>query len=489
MTDNSTPPARPAASVFHEGFCAPQARTFVLVSAILASALSYIDGAVVAIAMPAIRSSIDANLTQAQWVHNAYLLTLASLILVGGAMSDRFGLARMFGLGITGFVVASIFCALAPTAEWLIAARGLQGVGAAIMVPGSLAVIARAYPREERGRAIGIWAASSAVTTALGPIIGSLALTIGGVDMWRWIFAINLPLGAIALWLLWRSIDTDRRSTETPIDLPGAGLAVLAFFCLAWGLTSAEHAPLPQSIAWIGTGAIALAAFLWVEAVRRHPMMPLSLFRSPVFSAANLYSFLFYSGLSIVFFFLPMALVSGWGLREIEASLAFAPIPVFMSVLSSRLGKLADRYGPAPFMFAGGAVSAIGYAIMALVVPDQRFFDGILPAMCVIALGMALLIAPLSTAIMTAVDETHAGLASGINNAMSRVAGLLSVAASGGVIASAYSRAGGTASYGAISDAAGHAAATSAGLAVAAWMAAVLCALSAVIALFLFLRD
>ncbi len=482
MTDDRTPPARPAASIFVEGFCAPGARKYVLFAAILASALSYIDSTVVAIAMPAIRSSLDASLAQAQWVHNAYMLTLASLILVGGAMSDRFGLARMFGFGIVFFVTASLFCAIAPTPHFLIGARAIQGIGAAIMVPGSLAVIARAYPREERGRAIGVWAASASVTTAAGPIIGSLALTIGGPGMWRWIFAINLPLGAIALRLLWRSIRTDHRQDDTPIDLSGAGTAILSAFCFAWGLTNAEHADTATTLLWTGAGALALVVFLWTEYRQPHPMMPLSLFRSPVFSAANLYSFLLYSGLSVVFFFMPMALVGGWGLREIDTSLAFAPIPVFMALLSSRAGKLADRIGPAPLLAFGGGVSALGYVWMALIAPEQRFFDGVLPAMCVVGLGMALLVAPLSTAVMGAVHEEQSGLASGINNAVSRMAGLMSVAAAGGIVAAAYAAAGGQASYGQMSGAAGHAAATSAGLAAAAWIAAALCGLSALIA-------
>ncbi|MEX0285721.1 MAG: MFS transporter, partial [Paracoccaceae bacterium] len=287
----------------------------------------------------------------------------------------------------------------------------------------------------------------------------------------------------------WRSIGTDRRQAETPVDYPGAGLAIFSFLCLAWGLTNAEHAEGNTPLIWIAVGAIALVLFLWVEATRQHPMMPLSLFRSPVFSVANIYSFTLYSGLSIVFFYMPMALVGGWGLREIDASIAFAPIPVFMAVLSSRTGKLADRIGPAPLLVLGGLVSAVGYAWMALVAPSQAYFDGIIPAMCVVALGMALLVAPLSTAVMGSVDETQSGLASGINNAVSRLAGLMSVAATGGLVAASYATAGGTASFGEISDSPGHAAAVSTGLATAAWIAAGLCAVSAVAALGLLRRP
>lgn len=484
MTNQPAPPVNPVAPTVTEEFCAPGARKFILIAAILASALGYIDGTVVPIAIPAIRTTLDASLIQAQWVHNAYLLTLASLILVGGAMADRFGLARMFGVGIFCFVGASVLCAFAPSPQFLIVARGIQGVGAAVMVPGSLAVIARAYPRAERGRAIGIWAASAAVTTALGPILGSLALTFGGAGMWRWIFAVNLPMGALALWLLWRHVAMEPAHTQTPVDLIGAILAVCAFFGLAWGLTTADHGGTRTAL-WLSAGGLALAAFLWVQARRPHPMMPLRLFRSADFSAANLFCFLIYSGLFIVFFFMPMALVTGWGLREIEASLAFAPMSVFMALLSSRAGRLADRFGPAPLLTIGAGIAAAGYAHMAVVALDQRFWDGVLPAMCIVALGMGLLVAPLSTAVMGAVDDSHAGLASGINNAVSRIAGLMSVAAAGGVVTTAYLIAGGPASFGEFSDLPGHAAAMSAGFSAAVGLAAGLNGLGALIAAWL----
>ncbi|MCY4179410.1 MAG: MFS transporter, partial [Litoreibacter sp.] len=254
--------------------CAPEARKYILFAAILASGLGFIDGSMVAIALPGMRDSLVATLVQAQWISNAYMLALSALILVGGAIGDRFGLARVFAGGIMLFVVASMACALAPTPQFLIAARGLQGIGAAFMVPGSLALISRAYPAAERGRAIGIWAASSAITAALGPIIGGLALTYGDIHTWRWIFAINLPLGALALFVLWTKVERDPPQPERGVDFPGGILATLGLGLIAWGLTGAEHGNLidARGIAFLGAGALAMGAFLWVEARSPHPM-------------------------------------------------------------------------------------------------------------------------------------------------------------------------------------------------------------------------
>lgn len=449
----------------------------MLVAAILASSMGFIDGSVIAIAMPAIRTTLDATLMQAQWVHNAYMLTLASLILVGGAMGDRFGLARMFSAGIALFVVASLTCALAKNPDFLIGARLIQGVGAAIMVPGSLAIIARAYPREERGRAIGIWAAASAMTTALGPIIGGLALSIGGPDMWRWIFAVNLPMGALALYMLLSKLKTDQSRPDTPIDFAGALLATASLFALAWGLTASG-----QNAVWLIAGGVGLVAFLWAESRSAHPMMPLSMFRNRVFSATNLMAFTLYSALNIAFFYMPMTLIAGWGLNEITASAAFAPMSIMMLVFSTRMGRLADRFGVAPLLSMGSTCVALGYGMIALVVPHQLFLQGILPAMCLVGLGMSMIVAPLSAAVMGAVDEHQSGIASAVNNAVTRISGLVSVAAMGGVITISYVAAGGTESFGVASDAAGHTTAMSAAFAIAAWVAAGLSAISAVVA-------
>ncbi|WP_147104146.1 MFS transporter [Tateyamaria sp. syn59] len=475
MTETRAPQTS-AAPVFHAGFCAERSRPYILVAAILASALGFIDGTVVAIALPAMRDSLGADLVQAQWIHNAYMLTLSALILVGGAMGDRFGLGRVFGLGIALFVVASIFCAVAPGAWFMVIARAVQGIGAAIMVPGSLALIARAYPRESRGRAIGIWAAASALTTAAGPIIGGLALTIGGPEMWRWIFAINLPLGGFALYLLWRHLGDDPTKNDARVDIPGAFTATVALLALAWGLTSLDHGG--DATLWLAGGGTMLLVFLWSQSRSDHPMMPLTLFASRSFSAANALSFTLYSALSIMFFFMPMTFIAGWGLTEIETAAAFAPMSVFISLLSARAGKLADRIGPAPLLMGGSLVVAMGYATMALLAPYQNFWAHVLPAMCLVGLGMAAVVAPLSTAVMGAVEEDQSGIASGINNAVTRMAGLISVAAVGGVVAALYTGAGGLASFGIDSDTAGHGAAMTAAFSGLAWVATALALIS-----------
>ncbi len=465
------------------GLCTAAARPRLLLAAILASAMGFIDGSVTAIAIPAIRESLGASLPEAQWIGNAYMLTLAALVLAGGAAGDRFGTARAFGWGIAAFVTTSLLCALAPTPAILIAARAAQGAAAALMVPGSLALIAKAYPEAERGRAIGTWAAASALTTALGPILGGLLLSQGGPGLWRWIFLVNLPLGLVALLVLRASVHADPARPGHPIDWIGAALATLGLGLLATGLTrvGTAGAALP-SLAGVAT----LAAFVAAEARNRHPMMPLSLFADRGFAVANLATFALYFALSAVLFFLPMLLVAGWGRGEVEASLAFAPLTVAIFLLSSRFGALADRLGPGPLIGGGSALVALAYAWLALAVGSGAFWAGVMPPMIVAGLGMAMVVAPLSAAVMGGAGNARSGAASGINNAVSRVAGLVAVALMGAVAASAYGSAGGTLSYGEAapaSGAEGHVQAMTRAFALVAWVSAGLAGLAAVVAL------
>jgi EmrB/QacA subfamily drug resistance transporter len=453
----------------------------VLIAAILASALGFIDGTVVPIALPAMRLSLDADLLQAQWIHNAYMLTLSALILVGGALGDRLGLARMFAFGIGLFIAASMACALAPTAQFMIIARAVQGIGAAIMVPGSLAIISRAYPKEDRGRAIGVWASASALTTAAGPILGGAALSLGGPEMWRWIFAVNLPLGGVALWLLLVKVRATAPATKTPVDIGGAVLATVALGCLAWALTSTTHNGGGMWL-WLAGAALTSAAFLWVEARAAHPMMPLTLFRNATFSGANVMAFTLYSALNLALFFLPMTLIAGWGIDPFMAAASFAPLAVFLSLFSARAGRLADQIGPRPLLIAGNIIAAIGYLLLGYLAPAQNLWLHVLPAMCVVAMGMACVVAPLSTAIMKAVPDEKSGVASGINNAVTRVAGLVSVAAVGGFLVSLYTGAGGQGSFGVPSDTPGHAEAMTVAFQGLAFMAAGLAGIGALTA-------
>lgn len=464
--------------------CKPEHRPYLLVAAILASALGFIDGSMVAIALPAMREALDASLIQAQWMSNAYMLALSSLILVGGASGDRFGLVRVFGGGIIVFVVASMVCAAAPTADVLIWARGAQGFGAALMVPGSLALISRAYPGPERAKAIGTWAAAAAVTSALGPIMGGLVLSFGGTDVWRWLFAINLPLGALALYFLLSKLTADPSQPKRGVDVPGAVLATVGLGLFAWALTGAEHGELIDQTSVIKAilAFMVFGVFLWIEATTPHPMIPLGLFKSPGFSSANLVSFGVYFGFSAILMYLPMALVGGWGETEITTAAAYAPLSIFIAALSGMSGRLAARFGPTPLLVVGCLVLATGYAALALVFPTQNFWGAVLPAMCLQGIGMGLVIAPMSAAVMGSVDQNSTGTASGINNAVTRMAGLIAVAAMGSVVAVGYGAADGPSSFGMIMDDPGHAVASNAAFIRVAWIASSICLLSAVVA-------
>lgn len=445
----------------------------------LASALGFIDGTIVSIAIPAMRETLGASLSEAQWISNAYMLTLSALILVGGAIGDRYGLARTFSAGIILFILASLGAAAAPTPDVLIAMRALKGVGAAMMVPGSLALIYRTYPPDERGRAIGIWAAASAMTTALGPVIGGVAITLAGPETWRWLFALNLPFGAIALWLLAGAVTADRSSDGARIDWIGATLTVLGLGALAMAMTGAGSAAGVLAV----LGAVALLAFLVWEARTPHPMMPLGLFKSSAFSAANLVTLSLYFTLSAIMFLLPMTVIAGWGETEAVASAAFLPVTGFIAVLSTYFGKLADRFGPGRLIASGSAIVAIAYVLLAVTTPFHAFWAAVVPAMCVMGLGMSMVVAPLSSAVMGAAPDAQAGVASGVNNAISRVAGLIAVALMGGLAASQYAAAGGTESFGAPSMDASHATASDAAFIAIAWVSAGLAALSALIAI------
>ena len=479
-----------------ETFCPKPQRRFVLVAAILASALGFIDGSVVSIAIPAIRSDIGATLADAQWISNAYAVTLSALILAGGAAGDNFGLRRTFVAGIALFVAASLACALAPGPGSLIAARAVQGIGAAIMVPGSLAIIAKAYPRKERGRAIGIWAASSALTTALGPVIGGLVLSAFDDSVWRLIFAINLPLGAVAVYLLLFKVPADKPAERRDLDLGGAAIATAGLGALAYGLTalsSDEAGQTGLSLSLVIAGLLVFIGFIFWERRQREPMVDLSLFRMRAFSGANAVTFFLYFALSGILFYLPMLLIVGWGVSEVETGLIFMPMSLAMALLSGRMGKLSDRIGPRLPIAAGSVVVAVSFAALGMAVGSgvHDFWLAIFPAMLLMGLGMALVVSPLSTAIMTSVEDKDTGAASGINNAISRIAGLIAVAAMGGVATFRYASAlgettgvpgfGEPASLPADLDAI-RLAASDAAFAAVAWVTAALSVLSAIIA-------
>ena len=426
-----------------EDIAQPQSRRYVLVAAILASSMGFIDGSVISIAIPAIRADLGATLADAQWISNGYLLFLSSLILLGGAAGDRFGLRRTFGLGIVVFVAASIVCALAPTPLVLVIARAVQGMGAAFMVPGSLAIIAKAYPREERGGAIGIWAAASSLTTIAGPIIGGFMLTALGEWSWRLVFAINLPLGGAALALLWFKVPADRPADGRRLDVVGAVLATLALMGIAYGLTGQggdSVPPLTHMALWCAAGLVLAVAFLVWEHRARAPMLPLRLFANRSFSGANGLTFALYFALGGVMFFLPMTMIGGWGETPATVSLALLPLGIFLTALSSFSGKWSDRFGPGPLITIGSLIVAAAFLVMGLTAPLHQVWLAVTPSMVLLGLGMGLVVSPLSTAVMTSVSDSDTGVASGVNNAVARVAGLVAVALLGAVVATVFER-------------------------------------------------
>jgi EmrB/QacA subfamily drug resistance transporter len=432
---NEAPAASAASS-----FCPPENRKFVLVAAILASSMGFIDSSVVAIAVPAIRSDLGASLADAQWVSNAYLLLLASLMLVGGAAGDRLGVRNVFAFGIAAFVAASVGCALAPSTAVLIVVRAVQGLGAAFMVPSSLAIIAKAYPKAERGRAIGTWAAASAFTTVSGPILGGLLLSWFGDWGWRLVFAINLPLGGVALALLLRRVPPDRPEGGRKLDIPGGLLASAALLLLAYGLTGEAGGPplLSRVIVFCGGGLLVLGGFLLWERVSKAPMLPLRLFASRVFAGAQALTFTLYFALGAVLFYLPMTMIGGWGVTPLAVAVALMPFGVALTAVSAAAGRLTDRIGAGPLLIVGALLVAVAFGLLGLTIHLQEVWRVVLPLMGLFGIGMGLVVSPLSTAVMTAVEDDDTGIASGSNNAIARVAGLLAIAAMGGVVAAVF---------------------------------------------------
>jgi EmrB/QacA subfamily drug resistance transporter len=406
--------------------------------------MGFIDSSVLSIAIPAMRADLGASLSEAQWISNSYLLLLSALILLGGAAGDRFGVRRMFMGGIGLFVIASLACAVAPSSATLIIARAVQGLGAAFMVPGSLAIIAKTYPKDERGRAIGIWAATSSLTTIAGPIVGGLVLTALGDWSWRLVFAINLPLGIAALMLLVLGVKPDQARTGRRLDIGGAALATLALFAFAYGLIgggSESTPPLSHLVLWCGLGLVTGIAFLFWERRAKQPMLPLGLFGSRQFSGANALTFTLYFSFGGVLFFLPMAMITGWGVSAATVAIALLPMGLMLAVLSSLSGKWADRFGPGPVLTLGALIVAAAFALLGATAPLHQVWLATAPAVALLGLGMGLVVSPLSTAVMTSISDGDTGTASGVNNAVARVAGLFAIALFGVVVAQVFERA------------------------------------------------
>ena len=395
----------------------------VLVATVLGSGVAFLDSTVVNVALPVLGQELHAGIAGLQWTMDAYLLTLTALLLLGGSLGDALGRRKTFVAGLAWFALASAACGLAPSIGALAAARAVQGAGAALLVPGSLAVLRSSFAEEEQGRAVGAWAGLSGVTAAVGPLVGGWLITAWS---WRVIFFLNLPLAAAAAWAALRCIP-ESRTTGLRVDVPGALAATLGLGGCVYALIEAPVRGPGVAVA-AALGAASLAAFVWIEARHPDPMLPLDLFRSRQFSGANAVTLAVYFALSGATFLLIIHLQSVLGYSPLAAGAALTPVTLLLLVLSPPAGKLASRIGYRAPMTAGPLIAAVGVALLAKVGRDSSYVSGVLPGIAVLGLGLAATVAPLTTAVLAGAKELHAGVAAAVNTAISRLAGLLAVA-------------------------------------------------------------
>lgn len=400
---------------------------WVLAVAVLGSGIVFLDGTVVNVALPTIGEDLGAGTSSLQWILNGYMLTLASLILLGGSLGDRYGRRRIFSLGVVWFSAASLLCALAPTSGALIAARLLQGVGGALLTPGSLAMIESTFRPGDRARAIGAWSGLAGVATAVGPLLGGWLVE---AVSWRLIFLINVPIGAFVFVMARRRVPETRDPTASGrLDLPGALLAALGLGGTSYALIEAPDAGASAVVLVAAiAGLAACAAFIAVERRSANPMLPLSMFRSRQFSAANLVTFAVYAALSGVMFLLVAFLQISLGYSPLEAGAATLPVTLIMLAFSARSGALAQRIGARIPLTIGPVVLALGTLMMIAIRPGDPYITGVLPAVSVFGAGLTLVVAPVTATVLAAAERRHSGIASAVNNAVSRVGGLLAVA-------------------------------------------------------------
>ena len=401
---------------------------WVLLATVLGSGIAAIDATVVGIALPTIGREFSAPLSALQWVVTAYALTLAGLLLVGGALGDRYGRRRIFVIGVIGFAVASLLCAIAPTADFLVVSRALQGVGGALLTPGSLAILQASFAPDHRARAIGAWSGLGGVATAIGPFLGGWLIEVAS---WRLIFSINLPLALAVVLIAVRYVPETRDDTATgPVDALGGALVTLGLMGVTYGLIEGPDSGWgsgPVAVA-LGVGVVLLAVFAWWEGRAPSPLLPAVAFASRQFTAANVVTFVVYGALGGALFLIPIQLQQVAGYSPLESGLALIPVTLIMLALSSRSGALATRIGPRLQMSVGPVVVGLGLAMLTMVGPDASYVVHVLPAIVVFGLGLAITVAPLTATVLAAAPANVAGMASAINNAVARAAGLVAVA-------------------------------------------------------------